>query len=169
MRAWLPSSRACRAAAPACWRRRPIRNILLRLFYLFLIELISLIVPRPFQLAKAMDSGGNIHAYAAAVDYLNNAGRKKAIVGVCVSACTMYLGVRKVCVDPEAELWFHAAHLPSNTRPDPAGSLIMLSHYPKHVRAWVIQVGALERTEWDGRAVLSGRQLIGMGIRACRK
>jgi len=81
----------------------------------------------------------------------------------------MYLGVRKVCVEPDAEVWFHAAHLPGDGRPDPLGSLEMLSYYPKKVRAWAIDVGALEKTEWDGGNVLTGRQLISLGIRKCRK
>ena len=79
------------------------------------------------------------------------------ISGVCASACTMYLGVKNVCVEPDAEVWFHAAHVPGDHRPDPLGSLQMLSYYPKKVRAWAIQVGALEGTEWDGSSVLTGR------------
>ena len=115
------------------------------------------------------DAGGNIRAYAAEVSRLNRTGSVKVISGVCASACTMYLGVKKVCVEPDAEVWFHAAHLPGDDRPDPLGSLEMLSYYPKKVRAWAIRVGALERTEWDGVNVLTGRQLIDMGITGCRK
>jgi hypothetical protein len=115
------------------------------------------------------DTGGNIRAYAADVSRLNRTGAKKVISGVCASACTMYLGVKNVCIEPDAEVWFHAAHLPVEHRPDPLGSLQMLSYYPKKVRAWAIQVGALEKTEWDGANVLTGRQLIGMGVARCRK
>ena len=115
------------------------------------------------------DTGGNIRAYAAEVSRLNRSQSVKVISGVCASACTMYLGVKKVCVEPDAEVWFHAAHLPGDDRPDPLGSLEMLSYYPKKVRAWAIRVGALEKTEWDGVNVLTGRQLIDMGITGCRK
>src|SRR4051794_38829326 len=115
------------------------------------------------------DAGGNIRAYAADVSRLNRTGAKKVISGVCASACTMYLGVKNMCIEPDAEVWFHAAHLPGEDRPDPLGSLQMLSYYPKKVRAWAIQVGALEKTEWDGANVLTGRQLIGMGLASCLK
>jgi hypothetical protein len=115
------------------------------------------------------DTGGNIRAYAAEVSRLNRSQSVKVISGVCASACTMYLGVKKVCVEPDAEIWFHAAQLPGDNRPDPLGSLKMLSYYPRKVRTWAIQTGALEKTEWDGANVLTGRQLINMGVARCRK
>src|SRR4051794_79927 len=117
---------------------------------------------------ESPDLGGHIRAYVAAIAHLNRTGAAKVISGVCASACTMYLGVRNVCVEPDAELWFHAAHLPGEDRADPLGSLKMLSYYPRKVRGWAIQTGALEKTKWDGTKVLTGRQLIQMGIPRCR-
>ena len=121
-----------------------------------------------FPTESGEDTGGTIQMYAAEISRLNKTGRRKVIAGLCASACTMYLGVRRVCVEPHAELWFHAAHLPGEQAPDPLGSLLMLSHYPEKVRAWAIASGALEKTEWDGGKVLTGRQLIRMGVPSCR-
>src|SRR4051794_40359078 len=52
--------------------------------------------------AETTDTGGNIRAYAAEISRLNRTGSPKVISGVCASACTMYLGVRKVCVHPDS-------------------------------------------------------------------
>jgi hypothetical protein len=118
-------------------------------------------------LAPTQDLGGNLHAYVADVRRLDASGAAKAIRGVCASACTIYLGARKVCVEPDAQLWFHAAHLPGDTDPDPIGSLEMLSYYPTRVRDWAIRQKALETTELDGARMLDGESLIRMGVPRC--
>jgi hypothetical protein len=66
-----------------------------------------------------------------------------------------------------AEVWFHAASLPGGAQPDPAGSLQMLAMYPTIVRRWAISAGALEDTSWSRQRMLTGEQLIGMGVPRC--
>ncbi|MDB5651079.1 MAG: hypothetical protein JWL62_2599 [Hyphomicrobiales bacterium] len=113
------------------------------------------------------DRGGNLRAYVTDVARLNRDQLEKRIGGLCASACTVYLGVKKVCVEPDAEVWFHAAFLPGSTKPDPTGSLEMLSYYPPNVRRWAIARGALEQIEWSTDHKLTGDQLIAMGLRRC--
>ncbi len=113
------------------------------------------------------DGGGNLRAYAAQVRELNERGATKAISGVCASACTMFLGVKKVCVEPSAQFWFHAAHLPDDATPDELGSLQMLSYYPPSVRAWAISVRALESADFNDAKKLTGEDLIRMGVARC--
>ena len=117
--------------------------------------------------AAPRDSGGNLRSYVADVQRLNAQGAPKAIRGVCVSACTIYLGVKNVCVEPTAQLWFHAAHLPGDSSPDTLGSLEMLAFYPPRVREWIIQSGALVSTGFDNSKMLSGKDLTSLGVPAC--
>lgn len=117
---------------------------------------------------RSADLGGNLASYMSHVDALNREGRAIRIAGVCASACTIYLGVKNACVDLSAELWFHAAYRPRDRQLDPAGSLRMLAYYPPPVRRWAIESGALEQTTWSVRHMLTGSELIGMGMRACR-
>ncbi|NJS39821.1 MAG: hypothetical protein HC783_13300 [Rhodobacteraceae bacterium] len=51
------------------------------------------------------DNGGNIHDYADLIATLSST--EVRIVGVCKSSCTMFLGLPKVCVSPEASFGFH--------------------------------------------------------------
>lgn len=115
------------------------------------------------------DSGGSLRAFAADVRRLNAEGATKAIRGACASACTIYLGVKNVCVEPNAQLWFHAAHLPGDAHPDPLGSLEMLSYYPPRVREWVIRTQALESVDFDDTKKLTGEQLVLMGVPPCSR
>lgn len=113
------------------------------------------------------DLGGKLERYVEDVERFNREGRLKRIAGVCASACTIYLGVKNVCVDPSAELWFHAASRPRDNLPDPAGSLRMLAYYPPPIRRWAMSSGALEQTTWSVRHMLTSVELIRMGMRPC--
>ncbi len=119
-------------------------------------------------LATPRDAGGNLRAYIDEARRLDARGAPKAIRGVCASACTIFLGLRNVCVEPGAQFWFHAAHLPDDPRPDSLGSLEMLAFYPPRVREWVMRSGALDNTDFDRAKMLSGEALIAMGVSACR-
>ena len=64
-------------------------------------------------LASAQDlgpyrRGGIITTFKAVVDHYNTTGERFRISGECKSACTMFLGIRNVCVEPSARLYFHA-------------------------------------------------------------
>jgi hypothetical protein len=132
---------------------------------LALTVLVTVLVPT---WARAGDLGGKLRAYTAQVERLNREKRAKRISGVCASACSVFLGVRRVCIERDAQVWFHAAYQPASLRPDPTGSLVMLSYYPRRVRRWVIQTGALEQTSWSAEHMLTGEQLIQMGLSPCR-
>lgn len=114
------------------------------------------------------DHGGPLAIYRAEARRLDAAGEALAIRGLCASACTIFLGLRKVCVAPGAVFWFHAARLPGAQAPDPLATLEMLSSYPPAVRDWAIRVKALESLDFDGAKALSGDDLIRMGLPRCR-
>jgi hypothetical protein len=114
------------------------------------------------------DHGGPLAAYRAEARRLDAAGEELAIRGLCASACTIFLGLRKVCVAPSAVFWFHAARLPGADAPDPLATLEMLSAYPPAVRDWAIRAKALETIDFDRAKALTGDDLIRMGLPRCR-
>jgi hypothetical protein len=52
--------------------------------------------------------GGAFAPYEAIIAQANASGELFRIQGHCQSACTMFLGIRNVCVERSAELLFHA-------------------------------------------------------------
>jgi hypothetical protein len=64
--------------------------------------------------------GGAINAgafarFEAVVQQYNQSGELFRIVGRCQSACTIFLSIRNVCIEPSARLLFHAGGNPSST------------------------------------------------------
>lgn len=109
------------------------------------------------------DNGGLVADYAARVRAYDAAGATVVIAGRCMSACTAYSGARRVCVTPDAELWFHGAR---NGLPTPPGAerqvfeamrSQQLSLFPPRIRAWAIARQAVDDpNRWT---VLRGSEL----------
>ena len=56
------------------------------------------------------EMGGPYARFEPVVDRYNRSGELFRIDGHCQSSCTLFLGIRNVCVDRNATLLFHAAH-----------------------------------------------------------
>ena len=54
--------------------------------------------------------GGHVRDFAAIVGEYNMSGKQFRIDGACRSACTMFLGIRNVCLTRGARLYFHSGH-----------------------------------------------------------
>ena len=54
--------------------------------------------------------GGYIAEFQPVIDQYNASGELMRIEGHCQSLCTMFLGLRNVCVERGARLLFHAGH-----------------------------------------------------------
>ena len=54
--------------------------------------------------------GGQFARFDPVVAQYNQSGELLRIEGHCQSACTLFLAVRNVCIDRNAELLFHASH-----------------------------------------------------------
>ena len=71
------------------------------------------------------------------------------IDGVCLSACTLVLGIvptDRICITRRATLGFHAAWLPGPSgRPvhSAAGTQALWDYYPANVRRWIQARGGL--------------------------
>ncbi len=123
-----------------------------------------------FAQERSLDRGGQIRFYIQKLAAAS--GQLHEIRGDCMSACTIWLGHKPVCVAPDATLWFHQASDPSlelvSGNPwrwkSATGNLALSTFYPPRVlavvRSW------LESPEFH---TLSGRELIALGIPECRR
>lgn len=107
------------------------------------------------------DNGGRMGEYASRFTQVRQSGEQVVIDGMCLSACTMVLGLvprNRVCVTPNAVLGFHAAW-----QPDGSGGRVtsvpatraLLDTYPPSIRAWIARRGGLTRQ----MMFLRGREL----------
>ena len=111
--------------------------------------------------------GGVIYAPAIVREY-NATGRQMRIEGSCQSSCTTLLAIRNVCVDPSAQLKFHAALLPHERgqKPPPARQAQMLAAYNPKLRKYLVSNGYVSSFEFH---TISGQDMITkFGYRACR-
>ena len=117
--------------------------------------------PRPLA-DQPFDGGGNVFAYYSHAQEAHFSPDRTVIAGVCASACTIKLGIRNVCVTPDATLLFHQATY--NGIRSELGTRMMLSSYPSCIRRWVLRTRALDSSF---PTALSGRQAIAMGMPPC--
>jgi hypothetical protein len=110
------------------------------------------------------DVGGRIGAYVDQYMAARNSGERVVIDGVCLSACTLVLGIvprNRICVTRRATLGFHAAWMPGpEGRPVPSeiGTQALWEIYPPHVRRWISKRGGLS----SKMKFLRGRELFAM-------
>jgi hypothetical protein len=106
--------------------------------------------------------GGYVEEFARRVEHLR---RPVRIEGLCMSACTMFLGARRVCVTPDAAFMFHQAYFGDygRARPSAAGTRVMESFLPPRVDAFVHgRIPAPPGMLW-----VLGSDLISLGVRKC--
>ena len=115
------------------------------------------------------DEGGSINQYFARYQALRDAGETVVIDGLCMSACTLVLGILprdRVCVTDGAMLGFHAAWRPDGmgggSRSE-AQTQRMMETYPPSVRRWLSRRGGLS----SEMVFVHGRALNAM-VRRCR-
>jgi hypothetical protein len=110
------------------------------------------------------DVGGRIGAYVDQYSAVRNSGQRVVIDGVCLSACTLVLGIvprDRICVTRRATLGFHAAWMPGpegKPVPSPAGTQALWDMYPPNVKRWLNAKGGLNAK----MKFLRGRELLAM-------
>jgi hypothetical protein len=110
------------------------------------------------------DVGGRIGAYVDQYSAIRNSGQRVVIDGMCLSACTLVLGIvprDRICVTNRATLGFHAAWMPGpegRPIPSPAGTQALWDMYPPHVKRWLNSKGGLN----SKMKFLRGRELMAM-------
>ena len=110
------------------------------------------------------DIGGRIGKYVQTYQNARASGELVVIDGVCLSACTLVLGIvpaDRICITRRATLGFHAAWLPGpNGRPvrSAAGTQALWEYYPQNIRRWIQSRGGLS----SKMLYLRGRELAAM-------
>ena len=56
------------------------------------------------------DPGGPVIKRMREIAEMNSSGKEYRIVGQCSSSCTMFLGLDRVCVEPETRFKFHSPY-----------------------------------------------------------
>jgi hypothetical protein len=108
--------------------------------------------------SEGYGGGGQPGPFLAIVQQYNQSGELFRIVGNCQSSCTLFLGIRNVCIEPGASLLFHAANNPSNTA-------LMRGSYNSRLSSYLDQHHALDTQEFIG---ISGIDMIRkFGYRRC--
>lgn len=116
--------------------------------------------------SRPYGNGGRIDAPSIIQRY-NKSGELFRIEGHCQSSCTMLLAIRNVCVEPDAELAFHAALFPNerDQKPPPQRQARMLNSYKPKLRQYLVSNHYVDTFEFHS---ISGREIIQkFGYRAC--
>jgi hypothetical protein len=111
--------------------------------------------------------GGYVPDFVAIVRRYNASGEPFRIEGVCKSACTLFLGIRNVCVERSATLMFHGGHdIAENvTGPGTRASRAALYRYNDALHRYLLDRHFLDT---DTFHALSGGAIIDrFGYREC--
>jgi hypothetical protein len=110
--------------------------------------------------------GGQFTRFDPVVSEYNQSGELFRIEGHCQSACTLFLGIRNVCVERTAKLLFHAGH-DRNKNIKPAETAHMLSAYNPQLRAFVTANHYMDTL--DFHTISGGDMIQKFGYKACPK
>ncbi len=131
-------------------------------------ESFELAANRSQRIVISNDRGGLVGRRAAEIAQLRRSGQAVEITGsVCLSTCTMYLGLPDVCVNPSTTFGFHGptywgASLSSNDFE--YWSRVIASHYPAPLANWYMQTG---RYKTNDLYRMRGSDLIRLGVPSC--
>jgi hypothetical protein len=108
--------------------------------------------------------GGQFTRFDPVVAQYNASGELFRISGHCQSACTLFLGIRNVCVERSAQLLFHAGHNKQREVTAQATNH-MLAAYKPGLRNFVVSNGYMKTLDFH---TMSGAELIGkFGYKEC--
>ena len=115
------------------------------------------------------DMGGSVEQRIHEVEKLRASGTSVRIEGTCVSACTLYLGLAKSCVAPNARLGFHGPRtrlvgIPMPRKDFDRQSLRMATYYPGQIRRWFMTEARMITQDYY---TITGAQAAAMGARLC--
>jgi hypothetical protein len=110
--------------------------------------------------------GGQYARFDPVVAQYNASGELFRIEGHCQSSCTLFLGIRNVCIERSASLLFHSAH-DRDRNPSPSRTVHMLDAYNPKLRAFVTANHYMDTLAFH---TISGADMIRkFGYRECPK
>jgi hypothetical protein len=108
--------------------------------------------------------GGQFSRFDPVVAEHNRTGELFRIEGHCQSACTVFLGIKNVCVQPSAGLLFHAGH-DKQRNISAKWTNHMLAAYKPALRQYLVSNHYMDTLAFH---TISGRELIDkFGYKAC--
>jgi hypothetical protein len=109
--------------------------------------------------------GGQFARFDPVVAQYNASGEPFRITGHCQSACTLFLSIRNVCVEPGAELLFHAGHNRQREITAQATNHLLAAYKPA-LRSYLVSNGYMKTLAFH---TISGADMIRrFGYRACK-
>ena len=110
--------------------------------------------------------GGQFVRFDPVVAEYNRSGELFRIEGHCQSACTLFLAIKNVCIEPGAQLLFHAGH-DRERNITPKSTNHMLAAYKPSLREYLLANHFLDTLAFHE---VPGRELIDkFGYKACPK
>jgi len=110
--------------------------------------------------------GGWFEQFDPIVQQYNQSGEQFRIEGHCQSACTLFLGIRNVCIVRSASLLFHAGHDRQRNIKASATNHLM-SAYNSRLRAYLTANHVMETLAFH---TISGSDMIAkFGYRECSR
>jgi len=108
--------------------------------------------------------GGWFEQFDPIVRQYNQSGEQFRIEGHCQSACTLFLGIRNVCIVSSARLLFHAGH-DRNRNISPSATRHLMGAYNGRLRAYLVANGVMDTLAFHS---ISGSDMISkFGYREC--
>jgi hypothetical protein len=109
--------------------------------------------------------GGRYIYFDPIVRQYNQSGEEFRITGHCQSSCTLFLAIRHVCIEPSAELLFHAARDLATGVLGARETQHMLNAYNGRLRSYLLAHHAMDTFDFF---TISGRDMIHkFGYRQC--
>lgn len=100
--------------------------------------------------------GGQFSRFDPVVSQYNESGELFRIEGHCQSACTLFLAIRNVCIEPGATLLFHAGH-DRNKMITASSTSHMMGAYNARLRDFLTANHYMDTLEFHS---VSGRDMI---------
>jgi hypothetical protein len=114
------------------------------------------------------DPGGVVGKRATEIDQLRAQGVRVELRGeVCLSSCTMYLGLANTCVFRGTTFGFHGPSFYGRKLSDndfEYWSQVIASHYPPRLRNWFLTTARYKTNDYYR---VKGAELIRMGVPEC--
>jgi hypothetical protein len=103
--------------------------------------------------------GGYVPDFVKIVRQYSASGEQFRIEATCKSACTLFLGIRNVCIERDAKLMFHAGHDISENRTglDTRASSAALYRYNESLRRYLVEGHHMDT---DAFHTLTGAELV---------
>lgn len=132
--------------------------------FAFYLAFMLLAAPAQAGTSRGFEHGGKFTRFNPVVAHYNHTGAPFRIVGLCQSACTLFLSIRNVCVEPRATFQFHAGNDGKGNISTGASNHMLRAYNPK-LRRFVIDNGYLETFRFH---TISGDDMIEkFGYPAC--